>query len=295
VRFKLKALLEKHEIAVEQAGNVSEALGKLGTGNTIDVIVTDLRMPGLDGSRLVDSVAHCEEIASVPCIILTSSEERDDRLNTIEKGAVAYFNKGDLDEELFLATIRRFAKAKVRATGFEHGSRIDPLTGLSNRRHGVDRLTEELQKHERYGHTFAVALLDIDHFKAINDTLGHLAGDAVLRKLAGELRGVSRASDMIIRWGGEEFLFVFPGTSAAQAAAIVERFRAHLASGPITLEGGGAPVPVTISGGVTEVQRGDTLEAVVQRADQGLYRAKETGRNRLLLWQSGELVPVAAA
>jgi diguanylate cyclase (GGDEF)-like protein len=135
--------------------------------------------------------------------------------------------------------------------------------------------------------------VDIDHFQ-INDTLGHLAGDDVLRRLAGELRSVSRASDLVIRWGGEEFLFAFPDTSAAQAAVIVERFRAHLASAPILLEGGEEPVPVTISGGVTEAQKGDTLKPRAA-PDKGLYRAKETGRNRLPLWKSGELVPVAAA
>jgi|KBSSwiStaDraftv2_1062776.scaffolds.fasta_scaffold73181_4 diguanylate cyclase (GGDEF)-like protein len=294
VRFKLKGLLEKQEIEVEQAGNVSEALGKMDAGS-IDVVVTDLRMPGIDGSKLVKSVAGSDLYGSVPVVVLTSSEERDDRLHTTEVGAVAYFNKAGLDEELFVATIRRFAAQKVRTRGFEQGSRVDQLTGLANRRHGVERLTEELEKLERYGHVFAVALLDIDHFKQINDTLGHLAGDDVLRRLAGELRSVSRASDLVIRWGGEEFLFAFPATTVAQAAAIVERFREHLASAPILLENGGQSVAVTVSGGVTEAEKGDTLASLVQRADKGLYRAKETGRNRLLLWKSGELVPVAAA
>ena len=294
VRFKLKQLLEKHEIEVEQAGNVSEGLSKMDAG-AIDVVVTDLKMLGIDGSKLVKSIAGSDLYGSVPVVVLTSSEERDDRLHTTEVGAVAYFNKAGLDEELFVATIRRFAAQKARTRGFEQGSRIDQLTGLANRRHGVERLTEELGKLERYGHTFSIALLDIDHFKQINDTLGHLAGDEVLRHLASELRGISRASDLVMRWGGEEFLFAFPDTSAAQAAVIVDRFRAHLAATPIQLGGGGALVPVTISGGVTDAQTGDTLESLVARADRGLYRAKETGRNRLLLWQSGELVPVAAA
>jgi two-component system, cell cycle response regulator len=294
VRFKLKALLEKNGLEVVQAGNVSEALGKLTAGTAIDVVVTDLLMPGLDGSKLVDSVGRCEEIASVPVVVLTSSEDRDDRLRNIESGAAAYFSKNGLDEDIFVATIRQLARLKARVVGFEQGSRIDPLTGLANRRHGADRLSEELQRLERYGQAFSVALLDIDHFKRINDTLGHPAGDQVLKHLASELRAVSRASDLIIRWGGEEFLFAFPNTSAAQAAGIVERFRAHLEATPVAIEGQ-SPVPVTVSGGVTEAAKGDTPETLVQRADQGLYRAKETGRNRLLLWKEGELVPVVAA
>jgi len=295
VRFKLKTLLEKHLIEVEQAGTVSEALGRLAPGHAIDVVVTDLRMPGIDGQKLVDAVGRDEELNAVPVIVLTSSEERDDRLRNVESGAADYFSKASLDEEVFVARIRSLAKGKERTSSYKHDSRTDPLTGLSSRRYGDVRLLEELQKRERYGHAFAVALLDIDHFKHINDSLGHKAGDDVLRHLAAELRAVSRSSDVVVRWGGEEFLFVFPGTSAAQAGLIIERLRAHVASGPITLQGGGAPVPVTFSGGVAEAEPGDTPESLVKRADRGLYRAKETGRNRLLLWQAGELVPVAAA
>ncbi len=294
VRFKLKALLEKHGLEVEQAGNVSEALGKLAPGHTIDVIVTDLRMPGINGQKLVDTVSRCDETNAVPVVVLTSSEERDDRLHNIQSGAADYFSKANLDEEVFVARLRSLAKGKERTTSLRHDSRTDPLTGLASRRYGEARLAEELQKLERYGHRFAVALLDIDHFKRVNDSLGHKAGDEVLRSLASELRDVSRTSDIVVRWGGEEFLFVFPGTSAEQAANIVERLRAHLAAEAVTLEAGAA-VPVTISGGVAEAEPGDTPESLVQRADKGLYRAKSTGRNRLLRWKSGELVPVAAA
>ena len=295
VRFKLKALLEKQKMEVVQAGNVTDALAKLTPGHTIDVVVTDLRMPGLDGCKLVDTISRCDEISAVPVIVLTSSEERDDRLRNIESGAAAYFNKAGLDEDVFAATIRRFAKQKVTTTELKQESRTDALTGLSNRRHGLQRLQEELHKLERYGHSFTVALLDIDHFKRVNDTLGHKAGDEVLRGVASELRSVSRTSDLVIRWGGEEFLFAFPGTTAPQAAAIVERLRAHLASKPLVIGAENTSVPVTISGGVAEAQPGETPEALVKRADDGLYRAKETGRNRLLVWESGELVPVRAA
>jgi diguanylate cyclase (GGDEF)-like protein len=295
VRFKLKTLLEKHGLHVEQAGTVSEALDKLAPGHAIDVVVTDLRMPGIDGQKLVESIGRNDDLNALPVVILTSSDERDDRMRNTKSGAADYFNKANLDEDLFVERIRSLARGKERTTSLKHDSRTDTLTGLSSRRYGDARLAEELQKLQRYGYCFSVALLDIDHFKHINDSLGHLAGDDVLRRLAAELRGVSRSSDLVVRWGGEEFLIVFPGTRAGQAAGIVERLRAHLAAAPITLPGGGAPVPVTISGGVSEAQAGDTPESLVQRADKGLYRAKETGRNRLLLWQAGELVPVAAA
>jgi len=295
VRFKIRSLLQKHGCEVEQAGNVNEALGRLAPGHGIDVVVTDLRMPGLDGHTLVATIQNCPELRALPVLVLTSSEEKEDKLRNIEAGAAGYFSKASLDEDVFVATIRRFAREKDRTVALERDSRTDRLTGLFNRRHGEERLAEELQKLERYGHAFAVALLDIDHFKKVNDTLGHRAGDDVLRRVAGELRGASRTSDIVVRWGGEEFLFAFPGTSAAQAAGIVERLRARLAAAPVTLESDGASVPVTISGGVAEARKGEGLDALVQRADEGLYEAKRSGRNRLLLWDEGRLVPVAAA
>jgi diguanylate cyclase (GGDEF)-like protein len=295
IRVMYRNLLAKQEMEVETASNGLEAMGKLQPGHTFDVVITDLRMPGIDGEKLVKSIHGCDHLQTLPVLVLTSSEERDDKLRNIEAGAAAYFTKGAMDHDIFVATIRQFAKKKVQNTGFMDDSRTDMLTGLFNRRHGNERLGEELQKFTRYGHRFAVALLDIDHFKKINDTLGHKAGDDVLRRVASELRGASRQSDIVIRWGGEEFLFVFPGTSLAQAAAIVERFRAQLASSPVLLEAGGSGVPVTISGGVAEVEGGDTIESLVRRADQALYKAKETGRNRLLMWQLGQMVPVMAA
>jgi diguanylate cyclase (GGDEF)-like protein len=295
IRHSFKKLLEKHEMQVETANNGMDALKRLEPGHDVDVVITDLKMPGLDGEKLVKSLQGCEHLRTVPVLVLTSSEERDDKLRNIEAGALAYFTKGAMDEDIFVATIRRLAAEKLRTRGFETDSRTDMLTGLYNRRYGTERLEQELQKFTRYGHAVSVALLDIDHFKSINDTLGHKAGDDVLRRLAAELRSASRESDLVMRWGGEEFLFAFPGTSLKQAAMVVERFRAHLASAPVLLEAGGSGVPVTISGGVAEVQGGDTIESLVRRADQALYKAKESGRNRLLMWQLGQMVPVMAA
>ena len=294
VRFKIRNLLQKHGCEVEQAGNVNEALGRLAPGHAIDVVVTDLRMPGLDGHTLVTTIQNCPELRALPVLVLTSSEEKEDKLRNIEAGAAGYFSKGGLDEDIFVATIRRFAREKERTVALEQDSRTDRLTGLFNRRHGEQRLGEELQRLERYGQSFAVALLDIDHFKRINDTLGHRAGDEVLQKLAGALRAASRSSDVVVRWGGEEFLFAFPATDGAQAAGIVERLRAQLAAAPVQLESGGT-VPVTVSGGVAEARRGESLDGLVHRADQGLYEAKRSGRNRLLRWEADRLVPVAAA
>jgi diguanylate cyclase (GGDEF)-like protein len=297
-RHWLSQILMKAGIDVEQARSGAEAIGKLGDGHNFDVVITDLRMPGVDGSTLVKTIQRCEEL--VPVIVLTSSEDDEEHVRNLDAGASAFITKPKANnqssvEAIVVATVRGLARKKNRETSLKQDSRTDQLTQLLNRRHGGERLQQELDRHHRYGQAFAVAMLDIDHFKTINDTLGHAAGDDVLVKVAEELKKISRQSDIVIRWGGEEFLFAFPGTGLLQAAAIVERFRQHLWSAPLTVRAAEKNVAVTISGGVAECQQGDTLDALVERADIALYKAKSAGRNRLIMWQSGKLEPVTSA
>jgi two-component system cell cycle response regulator len=136
--------------------------------------------------------------------------------------------------------------------------------------------------------------MDIDHFKKVNDSHGHQAGDEVLVEVARRLTDVSRDTDCVIRWGGEEFLVLFPETDIDEAAGIVERFRCELGGTPVSVLGDGTELHITVSGGVAELEVDDTAELLVARADAALYKAKESGRNRLLLAQSGELVPLHA-
>jgi len=296
-RHWLSQILMKAGIDVEQARSGAEAIGKLGDGHGFDVVITDLRMPGVDGSTLVKTIQRCE--ALVPVIVLTSSEDDEDHVRNLDAGASAFITKPKANEQsrveaIIVATVRGLARKKNRETALERDSRTDQLTGLLNRRYGGERLQQELDRHHRYGQAFAVAMLDIDHFKSINDTLGHSAGDEVLVQVAKQLVDVSkvRSSDIVIRWGGEEFLFAFPGTGLQQAAEIVERFRKHLWSAPVVVHTADKSVTVTISGGVAECQNGDTLQTLIERADTALYKAKSAGRNRLIMWKSGKLEPV---
>jgi len=294
IRHSLKTLLSAEGCEVEVARNGLEAIEKLRQPIEFDVIVSDLKMPGVDGHTLVSTLQKTEEFQSLPVVILTSSTERDDHIRNLEAGASAYIVK-PWEDAVLLATVRRLAKLRSRHVSLERDSRTDMLTGLFNRRYGEQRLAAELESFTRYARGFAVAMVDIDHFKRVNDTLGHAAGDEILRRVSADLRRVSRTTDLVVRWGGEEFLFVFPQTGLAQAAAILERFRAQLAGKPVTEWVEAGLTPVTISGGVAEVVAGDTLEQLVGRADEALYEAKRSGRNRLLMWQRGEIVPVAAA
>lgn len=156
----------------------------------------------------------------------------------------------------------------------------DPLTGLLNRRSILERLEEELERHRRSGEPLGCIMLDVDHFKAINDQLGHAAGDEVLRRVAQELRPVLRPYDAVGRFGGEEFLLVLPGTDHETLRKIAERVRERLAAQVRT----GPPDqarPVTASLGITLYRMGETADAFVARADRGMYVAKGLGRNRV--------------
>lgn len=161
-------------------------------------------------------------------------------------------------------------------------ARTDGLTGLFNHRHFLELAEHELSVARRYGLPLALVFFDIDGFKTINDSLGHLAGDEVLKVIAHRAAGQLRSADVLARYGGEEFIILVPGNTARSAWVVAERIRK-------AVEGEGVPTPagtaaVTISAGVSEVlSNSDSLEDLIRRADQALYDAKGRGRNRTVL------------
>ena len=178
---------------------------------------------------------------------------------------------------LAVATLRdQLHRALTEAETFEQLAAIDPLTGLANRRTAVDVLKREIEHAERYGTTVSVVALDIDHFKAVNDVHGHQVGDAVLRDIGEVLNAHAREIDHVIRWGGEEFLIIAPGTDHTAAVRMAERFRGTLEHA----RPGGHDVTATF--GVAEHEVGEDLDHLLFRADQLLYLAKEAGRNQVL-------------
>jgi diguanylate cyclase len=155
----------------------------------------------------------------------------------------------------------------------------DALTGLLNRRAMVELLAREHPRIERGQGPLAVALLDIDLFKRINDDLGHGAGDEVLRRFAALIKSQLRAADALARWGGEEFLLLMPGTGADEARVVLDRLRDAVAGGGF--EAIAPQLKVSFSAGVAEVLEGETQDDAIDRADRALYRAKQAGRNRV--------------
>lgn len=156
---------------------------------------------------------------------------------------------------------------------------LDPLTEMANRRYAAAALRGRLEELRRYGWVFGVLMLDIDHFKRINDRLGHAVGDRVLQMVARTLSQSARTFDTIGRWGGEEFVAILPNVDAAGMLSAAERFRALVEQSHLDV--GGEPVAVTVSIGATLSSREDTEESVLDRADRAMYRAKALGRNRV--------------
>lgn len=155
----------------------------------------------------------------------------------------------------------------------------DALTGLANRRKLLKRLDEEISLSNRHATPLALMMIDLDHFKAINDTWGHMQGDAVLRELAGCCQGLLREEDLLARLGGEEFALLLPLTSRHSASQLAERLRRVVADHHFD---GLGPGRITVSIGITEHRVGDARETLLQRADTSLYRAKHLGRNRVV-------------
>jgi diguanylate cyclase (GGDEF)-like protein len=164
----------------------------------------------------------------------------------------------------------------------ERLSVTDALTGLVNRRRLTSELEREVQRSQRHGRTFAVLMLDVDRFKHFNDTYGHQAGDAVLKRVAGGLQSCAREVDTVARYGGEEFLLILPETAAAGAALVAERIRATTEQDRFTPEGGDTELGVTVSIGYAVFpEHARTPESLIEAADQALYRSKQGGRNRV--------------
>lgn len=183
------------------------------------------------------------------------------------------------DEEV-LALLAAIAGPFIEIARLERLSQVDRLTGALNRR-GLDEVLPGDEAPPPTDDDLAVVMVDIDHFKKVNDTYGHGVGDVVLKELTGRLGNTVRAGDAVVRYGGEEFLLLLPGIGLANATRIAERARRIVAETPFRVDD--TDIAVTISAGVAERRDGEAREALLERADEALYAAKDAGRNRVIV------------
>ena len=269
----------------------SEPLNALRHARASDLVVIDLTHARFDGLRLAARIRSDADTRQTPILGIVESDDRAAMVRALDLGVTDVIlrpvDPGELQARA-RTQVRRKAYADALRDRLEESLEMavtDALTGLHNRRYVVSRLRQQLDVLERSGERFAVALIDIDHFKRINDTWGHAAGDVVLKGFADRLRSQLRAIDIAGRYGGEEFLIVFTGAGADEALEGSERFRAAMAREPFLVPGSGDPIDVTVSAGISVGESGDDVEDVVARADAALYEAKSSGRNQVIAWR----------
>lgn len=253
-----------------------------------DLIIVDLSAPRFDGLRLCARIRSDVDTRQVPLLGVVDEMDKRTMVRALDLGVndviCRPLDPGELSARSSTQLKRkRYADAlRDRLDESLEMSVRDALTGLFNRRYTVSRLRQALDGLNASHEPLAVGLIDIDHFKRINDTWGHNAGDQVLQEICARLGGQLRAIDVAGRYGGEEFLVVFSNTTAKEAADAMERARLAVCATPVTLRETGDVIEVTMSAGIAEAFMDDTVEALVERADTALYEAKRSGRNRVI-------------
>ena len=257
----------------------------------VRMLIVDWMMPGLDGPELIRRIRGAGWPGYTYIILLTAKTGRDDVVEGLNAGADDYVTKPFRQDELLarMGVGARILELETRLSeSLEREEALatrDSLTGLPNRRALYDRARAELNRAEREKRSVGVIMLDIDHFKPINDRFGHAAGDEALRRVAEVLQKSKRDYDYTGRWGGDEFLTILPGTSMLQAGLVAERIRASIDM--VRLEVGGADtVELRSSLGVACASPATSpigIDDLLGQADGALYRAKADGRNRVCL------------
>jgi diguanylate cyclase (GGDEF)-like protein len=278
-RTILARQLQQRGFTVRQAGSGESALAGARSGWP-QALLIDYLMPEMDGLAVVRRLRAEPATADLPIVLLTALDQPATIVDAFEQGVDDYVAKPAHPDEVTVRLLRllRLAERQARLT---QAATIDALTGLLNRR-GLDEIGERLTRQwAQGGDELACLLFDLDHFKRVNDTYGHAAGDAALAEAGRRLRACLRQSDPAGRYGGEELAALLPATGWPAALTVAERIRQAICQEPVATPAG--LVTITISGGVALL--GDTQPptwaALLARADAALYRAKQAGRNRI--------------
>lgn len=277
LRMYLSALLEDVSTVIE-AESGEEAIERAETDKP-DLILLDVEMPGISGYETCERMKSHDSVKSIPVIFITGREDAEDEERGLVIGGVDYIKK-PLSPGLVKARINNQLQLLRYQRQLERLATTDQLTELWNRRYLMEVAGNEVGRFRRYGRTFSTVIFDIDHFKKLNDTYGHAAGDFALVECAKTLSEAVRGQDTLARIGGEEFCVLLPDTNGEGAAQLAEKIRQRVEAIEITFDD--QLITFTVSLGVAEVRESDEgFETLLARADEALYRAKEGGRNRV--------------
>jgi two-component system, cell cycle response regulator len=283
----LERNLQKWGYEPVKANDGLEALSLLETDSSIRMTVLDWMMPGLDGIDVCRKIRSESKDMYTYIILLSAKTMKEDIIEGLDAGADDYITKpfDKYELEVRLRAGKRILELQGELIEARESMREiamkDALTGVFNRGAILDQLEQEFQRSKRGNGDFGVALLDLDHFKRVNDTHGHVAGDQVLKVISMRLQSSIRAYDLVGRYGGEEFLLIMPGSKSTSLTQQAERLRIQVGEQPVYYKD--VEIPVTCSIGVAAYHDAfESIEELVNIADKALYQAKENGRNQVV-------------
>ena len=270
-------------ITLQEAGGMSD-LSNMG----VDILVLSMASDRFDALKLCAHFKMSDLTRAISIILVCGADDKQRAAKGLELGASDVIFT-PVDKQELLARVRTQARRaryidmlRERVDRGLELSVIDQLTNLYNRRYMMNQLSQLLKRSSMGGNPVSVVIADIDHFKAVNDTYGHDAGDEVIKEVAARLRQNIRPTDIPCRMGGEEFLIIMPETPPDAACSAAERIRRSIASERFSIEGGRKAIDVTLSAGVSFASGpDDTIAELTKRADKALYQAKSSGRNRV--------------
>ena len=284
---------------IVSAPNAEQGIA-LARAHRPDIILLDVVMPGMDGLAAARRLKADPATSNTPVILLTAKREVHDKVEGFGAGADDYVTKPfefeEVDARIHAMLRKRELYVELEETVEELKGKnrllgelavVDDKTGLFNHRHFRDKLEQEWLRSERYGNPLSLVMLDLDDFKKLNDTLGHPAGDQALGEFAMLVTGGARATDIASRYGGEEFAVLLPHTSSDMALHVAERIRE--AARQFVFVETERPTRMTVSAGVATFPSPgiDSADGLIREADKALYRAKHTGKDRVVV--AGEL------
>ena len=285
-RTILTAILQKWDFAPVVVADGDKAWQIMQQPDAPTLALLDWDMPGIDGLEVCRRIRTRESSNPPHIIILTAKGEKADIVKGLDAGANDYITKPYDTNELRarVSVGRRMMELQAELIEAKeilaHEATHDPLTGALNRRAILDGLDRELKRAGRQKTKLSIGLFDIDHFKQVNDTYGHQAGDDVLCGFVNAIQSSLRDYDLLGRYGGEEFLMVAPDSSGSDAETLYERLRNRVAGLRTATRSG--QVGITVSIGVAGVDSGAKVDTLLAAADAALYRAKDDGRNRVV-------------
>jgi two-component system cell cycle response regulator len=293
-RRVLQVTLTKWGYHVVTASNGLEAWQILRQSDAPRLAIVDWVMPGMDGLELCREIRKMDDVPYIYTLLLTGKGSTEDVVEGMHAGADDYirkpFDPGELKVRLRAGKRILDLQAELLAAreSLRYQATHDSLTGLLNRGAILEFLRNEVEKTSRRNIDLSLIVADVDHFKQINDTYGHIVGDAVLCEAGRRMKNAVRSDDSVGRYGGEEFLIVLPGCSADQAMGLSERLKSDISGQAVELPG--MSITFTISFGLASAKcrQGEDAGRLVQAADRALYQAKNRGRNCIVLAEEAE-------